>query len=166
MDKKSFDVHNEHLLEIKRNDLDACLKIKTLLLSQDLAVLCTRGDEAAYGSLVAFHVSDDVKNIIFATLKYTRKYHLLENCGQVAMLVDSRDQTHGEMSKISAVTLNGMAKKMEGKHQIQEAKTKLLEKHNYLHELVSSDSCVFYHIEITRCLYVTHLQEVTEWIPT
>ncbi len=154
------------MLKSKRDDLGVYLKIKALLLSQDLAFLCTRGDEAAYGSLVAFHVSDDVKYVIFSTLKYKRKYHLLENCGQVAMLVDNRDQTHGEMLKISAVTLNGKAKKMEGKHQIQVAKKKLLEEHNYLHELVSSNSCVFFHIEITRCFYVPHLQEVTEWIPT
>ncbi len=167
MDKQKFDLENEHQ-SVKTGSNDGIeLGIHKLLLLQKFAVLCTRNDAVPYGSLVAFEVSNDFRNIVFATLSYTRKYQLLKQCDQVAMLIDDRDdQKHKDkVSEISALTVNGVAKKICGNDAVMDAKQRLLAKHNYLNELVSSDSCVFFLVDITRCLYVTHLQEVYEWTP-
>jgi len=165
MDKENFDFENEHRSDKRTFDDSIERRIRELFLSQDFAVLCTRNDAVPYGSLVAFVVSDDMRNIVFATLSYTRKYQLLEQCDQVAMLIDDRDKHTDRVSQISALTINGAAKKIQDSDKIANVKSRLLAKHNYLNELVSSDSCVFFLVDITRCLFVTHLQEVYEWTP-
>ena len=165
MDKEQFDLENEHRSDKSSSNDSIERRVNELLLSQDFAVLCTRNDTVPYGSLVAFVVNNDMRNILFATLSYTRKYQLLKQCDQVAMLIDDRDKHNNRISQISALTVNGVAKKIQDSNKIADAKSKLLAKHNYLDELVSSDSCVFFLVDITRCLYVTHLQEVYEWTP-
>lgn len=165
MNKKEFDTQKITTLKNDFEDVSIFLRIKRLLLSESFAVLCTQGDLSAYGSLVAFQVSDDLSNIIFATLNYTRKYQLLKKCDQVAMVIDDRSQHKNNISQISAVTINGAARKVQDSSKIEVAKNSLLEKHGYLNELVSSDSCAFFKVEINRYLYVTHLQEVYEWKP-
>jgi len=57
--------------------------IKQILDSQRLAVLATQGDGSPYGSLVAFAATENMKNLLFATTRTTRKYaNLLKNRGQ------------------------------------------------------------------------------------
>ena len=165
MDKKKFDLQNEHLHKNDSNKNAVLSKIRRLLLSEDFAILCTKDEKAAYGSLVAFYISDDLKHLIFATPDYTNKYKLLNYCQQVSIVVDDRAKHQNKISNISAITMHGQATQVTGKDNIDNAKAKLLDKHGYLDELTASDSCVFFNVEIKRCLYVTHIQEVYEWVP-
>ena len=48
--------------------------LNRLLSTQKLAVLSTFGNEQPYASLIAFAAADDLKHIIFATTRATRKY--------------------------------------------------------------------------------------------
>jgi hypothetical protein len=63
--------------------------IKRILDSQKLAVLATQRDGRPYGSLVAFAATDDMKNLLFATTRATRKYANLPQCRR-------KDLHHGE----------------------------------------------------------------------
>ena len=49
-------------------------QIKSLLNSQRFGVLATQGSKYTYCTLVGYAPSEDCKEIIFATMRDTRKY--------------------------------------------------------------------------------------------
>ena len=55
-----------------------------------LAVLATQHEGKPYASLVAFAATDDLKTIIFATTRSTRKFVYLSSNPAVALLIDNR----------------------------------------------------------------------------
>ena len=64
--------------------------IRGLFASQPLAVLATMMSGQPYTNLVAFCETDDLKCLLFATNRSTRKYDNLVENPQIAMLIDSR----------------------------------------------------------------------------
>ncbi len=48
--------------------------LKELFTSQRLAVLATQNKGEPYGNLIAFMATDDLKHVLFATTRATRKY--------------------------------------------------------------------------------------------
>jgi len=58
--------------------LDDGLRVRELLeglfAGQRLAVLATQGEGQPYGSLVAFSAAPDLRRLVFATARSTRKY--------------------------------------------------------------------------------------------
>ena len=163
MEKNQFDIENERIGTDYLTEVRVESKIRELVLSQDLGVLCSKSDITAYGSLVAYTANTDLTKILFATLSYTRKYQCLKSCDKVSILIDNRNQLQKRVSQISAVTISGTANKLKLPGAVADAKEKLLEKHNYLHELLESDSCVYFEIDTEYFVYVTHLQEVYKW---
>lgn len=163
MDKRQFEIHNESIRSDDLTEVRVESNIRDLVLSKDLGVLCSKSEIAAYGSLVAYTANVNLTKILFATLSYTRKYQYLKSCDKVSILIDNRDQFHNRISQISAVTVSGIANKLESAKAIQGAKESLLDKHEYLNELLKSDSCVYFEITTENFVYVTHLQEVYEW---
>ena len=61
-----------------------------LFASQKLAVLATQSGGQPHGCLVAFAYTTDLKNLMFATRRDTRKFQDIEKSPLVAMLVDNR----------------------------------------------------------------------------
>jgi heme iron utilization protein len=86
-----------------RNDL------KKLLSSQRLAVLATQEEIHPYLSLVAFAETDDLKVILFATTRSTRKYANMLSDSGVALLVDNRSNEVADVHDAVAVTIMGKA---------------------------------------------------------
>jgi nitroimidazol reductase NimA-like FMN-containing flavoprotein (pyridoxamine 5'-phosphate oxidase superfamily) len=58
-----------------------------LFSTQKLAVLSSIGNEEPYASLVAFATTDDLKYIVFATTRSTRKYANLSSESKAGMLI-------------------------------------------------------------------------------
>jgi len=61
-----------------------------VLTSQNLAVPATHGDGQPYCSLVGFAAPPDLKSLVFATMRSTRKFGNLKANPQVAMMIDTR----------------------------------------------------------------------------
>ena len=61
-----------------------------LFSSQKLAVLGTHQSGQPYGSLVAFAATADLKNLVFATTRATRKFANLQADSRVSMVLDNR----------------------------------------------------------------------------
>ena len=165
MRKQDFDKINEHKNIKIKDDTDVISKIESLLNEQDYAVLCSQGDSQVYSSLVGFSIDEDLKNIVFATPNYTRKYQLLSQCQKISMLIDNRSNKINRVSEIEAITIVGEAMDITNIEQKKIHKKQLLDKHPYLLELVSSDSCSIFNVKIKKYFYVTRIQEVYEWIP-
>jgi hypothetical protein len=140
--------------------------IRQLVFTQPYGVLCTHGEEQAYGSLVAFAFSDDLRTAVFSTPKATRKYRLLSENDRVALVVDDRPNHPGDMMSVEAITVTGRAVETDAGPDFDRYSRLLVERHPQLKSFVAADSCALFHVEITRFLHVTRFQEVRQWVPS
>lgn len=135
--------------------------IKALLDSQRLAVLATQGEVRPYGSLVAFAATEDMKSILFATTRATRKYaNLLKNRG-VAMVIDSRTNQTADFADAAAVTVLGDVEEIAD-HEQQELANIYLDKHPYLREFVESPTTALLRLKVKTYIMVSRFQNVQE----
>jgi len=93
--------------------------LRQLFTDQLLAVLGTQSQSGPYGSLVAFYATDDLKHLLFATTRSTRKYDNLTRIPQVAMVIDNRSNKEGDFHEAIAVTAIGTVKEVGGPEKEQ-----------------------------------------------
>ena len=136
-------------------------QLKNLLFSQPLAVLATQDKGKPYGSLVAFAVTDDLKHLLFATTRSTRKYTNLSKNLKVAMVIDNRSNRVDDFYKAIAATATGTIEELKGKGKERYLKL-YLSKHPYLKEFVSSPTCAFLRVKVDTYYIVSRFQNVME----
>jgi len=129
-------------------------RIRRLIDSQSYAVLCTQGQAQPYGSLVTFAASDDLKNIIFSTPVATRKFRLLSECENVALVVDSRSISAHDLMQIEAVTATGLARIVERGPDFDRWSSLLIDRHAHLASFVRDESSAFCASRIVRYFHV------------
>jgi len=140
-------------------------RIRRLVTSQPYGVLATHGEGQAYGSLVAFAFTEDLRGAFFATPVATRKYRLLSQNDRVALVVDDRPSHVGEMMEVEAVTVTGRAREVpHGPERVASAE-RLVDRHPQLRSFLAAESCALFRIEVARFLHVTRFQEVSQWVP-
>ena len=88
--------------------------LRQIMETQRFAVLATLNDQQPYLNLVAFAVSDDLRNIIFATNRNTQKYRNILSNNRVALLIDNRSIGQSDFAEGLAITALGMASDLEG----------------------------------------------------
>lgn len=140
-------------------------RIRRLVTTQPYGVLCTHGEDHAYGSLVAFAFTDDLRKAVFVTPVATRKYQLLSGHRHVALVVDNRPQQQDGMMQVEAITATGLAE-MVPAGPLQESHAQLLlSRHPQLKSFVAAESCALFEITIARFFHVSRFQEVHQWVP-
>lgn len=137
-------------------------RLEELLESQKLAVLATHNQGQPYGSLVSFAATKDLKQILFATARSTRKYSYLKENARVAMVIDNRGKNaERDLHKAIAVTAMGMAE--ETAMGEEEAYLSIyLKKHPYLKDFVNAPTCALVRVQVDTYYLVRRFQEVTE----
>ncbi|MHC4127050.1 MAG: pyridoxamine 5'-phosphate oxidase family protein [Planctomycetota bacterium] len=140
-------------------------RIRRLVTTQPYAVLCTQGEDQAYGSLVAFAFSEDLRTAVFATPIATRKYRLLSEHDRVALVVDDRPECPNDMMRVEAITATGRAGEIKAGPLFDRCSGLLVARHPHLRSFVAADSCALFQITITRFFHVSRFQEVTQWVP-
>jgi heme iron utilization protein len=135
--------------------------IKGILDSQKLAVLATQDNGKPYGSLVAFAATADLKTILFATTRASRKYANLLSDARVAMVIDTRTNQIADFSDASAVTVLGEVEEVTG-HEQQEFLTIYLDKHPYLKEFAESPTTALLRVKVKTYVMVSRFQNVQE----
>ena len=131
----------------------------SLFSSQKLAVLSSFGNEQPYASLIAFAATDDLKHIIFATTRATRKYANLSSESMVALLIDNRTNEEKDFSYAVAATALGRAEEVRGPQKKSFLEI-YLKKHPYLKEFVSSPTCALMVVTIKTYYVVSRFQNV------
>ena len=135
--------------------------IKRILDSQRLAVLATHGEVRPYGSLVAFAATEDLKSILFATTRATRKYtNLLKNTG-VALVIDTRTNQTADFADAAAVTVLGDVEEISD-HEEQQFANIYLDKHPTLREFVESPTTALLRVNVKTYIMVSRFQNVQE----
>lgn len=132
-----------------------------LFASQRLAVLATLGSGQPYTSLVAFCEADELKCLLFATNRSTRKYANLVANPQVAMLIDSRANQESDFVKATAVTAIGRAEEVQDLERDRMLGI-YLARHPHLVEFAASPDTALFRITVDRYKIVTGLQTVKE----
>lgn len=139
--------------------------IQMLVHEEPFAVLCTQARGQPYGSLVGFAFSEDLRHFVFATPLMTRKYRLLSECDQVALMVDNRSRFPDNMMQVCAVTVTGRATQVEPGTDHTSLANLLTARHPYLKAFVRSPSTALFRVDVARYLHVSRFQEVRQWIP-
>lgn len=135
--------------------------IGKLLSTQKLAVMSSFGNKQPYASLVAFATTEDLKHIIFATTRSTRKYANILSESNVALLIDNRTNENKDFSHAIAATALGRAEEVKALER-ESCMEIYLRKHPYLEEFVSSPSCALMKITIRKYYIVNRFQNVQE----
>ena len=135
--------------------------LRQLLFSQQLGVLATQSGGKPYASLVAFASTNDLKSLLFATLRSTRKFSNISSTPYASLLIDDRGRGEADFHRAGAVTAEGRV--ME---QIEAEKTDLekvfLAAHPHLKDFVNSPNCALLRIEVSRYHLVCRFQTVHE----
>ena len=133
--------------------------LKDLFSSQRLAVLATQSKRQPYGNLVAFVAANDLKYLLFATTRATRKYSNISDNPRVAMVIDNRSNQEADFHQAAAVTVTGVVEEVEGSEK--ETLLKLyLSRHPYLNDFVSSPTCALLRMNVETYYVVRQFQNV------
>jgi len=135
--------------------------LKDLFDSQRLGVLATYGQGQPYGSLVAFAATDDLKHLMFATTRATRKYANVMAQSRVSMLVDNRSNQDSDFHSAIAVTVVGRAEEVEESERDRFLKL-YVTKHPSLEDFVMSPACALLKISVDKYSMVSRFQNVME----
>lgn len=79
-------------------------RLSILNKTQPHAVLATDSDGQPYTSLIAFALTPDMKGVVFATPKSTRKYKNILKNKYVSLLIDTRSNTETDYMNAESVT--------------------------------------------------------------
>ncbi len=142
------------------NHAELTLMIRHLLDSQRLAVVATSMDGSPYVSLVGFLHSEDLRSIVFATLRDTRKFRNLLLDPHVSLLIDNRRNDASDLYEASAVTIMGTAVEITDPGTHAEISARFLSKHPCLAEFVQSPNCALISVEILQYHFVSRFQNV------
>ncbi len=133
-------------------------RVRTLFESQPLAVLATVMDRQPHCDIVAFVHTDDLRRVLFATARVSRKYGSLIKHPEISMLVDSRVNAPSDFREAEAVTIDGTARDLHAE------KAKYLElylgKHGALQEFFLDPDTALICLDVARLKYVTHFEQV------
>ena len=132
--------------------------INQLFHTQKLAVLATNMKGMPYTSLVAFVATVDLKEILFATFKNTKKYNNLLNEPRVSILIDNRKNEASDFQDAIAVSAKGHGKIITS--QRERYQSLYLKKHPTLDEFIKSPECVLIKIVVSEYQYVSRFENI------
>jgi general stress protein 26 len=136
-------------------------RVSSLFKNQKLTVLSTQESNHPYLSLMAFAVTPDLKQVVVATQKGTRKHaNILKKSG-VALLVDNRLNQGKDFQDTVAVTGIGKAEEVQEQEK-GELLRLYLEKHPELEGFATSSDCALIRVIMERYLIVQQFQDVFE----
>ena len=76
-------------------------------------MLATQGDTYPYNTLVGYAFTKDLRFLLFATMRHTRKYGNIVKHPRVSMLIDSRKNYVSDFKDAIALTVVGKAVKVK-----------------------------------------------------
>lgn len=133
-------------------------KLKNLLKKQRFGVIATQGETEPYTSLVAFTNSDDIKHLVFATSRNTKKYDNIIQKSRMTMLIDNRGNKPLDIKNAVSVTALGSANEIKNRknYYIQ----LYLKKHPYLSDFINSKDTAVIRLKVEKYILVNRFQNV------
>ena len=135
--------------------------LKFLFQSQRFAVLATHDEGQPYVSLMAFAATDDLKWLIFATQRDTRKHANIVSNPRAAALIDNRSNQNSDTQQAIAVTALGEIRELDKEQHL----SRFLSKHPQLESFIKPPSCALLGMQVHSYVVVEGLQDVQEVYP-
>ncbi len=144
---------------------DVAKKLQALGAKEAFAVLATNENGRPYTSLISFAITPDLKKVIFATPKNTRKFRNIASTKDVAVLIDNRSNKNRGFIETQAITVLGVAKPLRRGRSWLEYSGIFLKKHPELEEFINASTTALIVIDVTSCIHVGNFQTITvmEW---
>ena len=152
--------------QVKRDrSMDSPEEIKSalrdLFAAQRLAVLATHDDDGQpYASLMAFAATDDLRFLLIATGRPTRKYANLKQHPTVSLLVHNSANMATDIRHAMAVTVSGRASEVPVQH-LETARSVYLAKQPHMKAFATSPNTAIIEVSVDRYDVVAHFQDVT-----
>lgn len=143
------------------NHEDAKSTLRGLLDSRYVGVLATSRDDWPYANLVAFAVTDNLSEIIFATPRQSRKYVNLAANPKVSVLIDDRSNDISDLKDAIAATAIGTAVEVDGSER-KRCLAIYATRHPHLHDFARSASTAVFRITVEKYIMVSRFQNVVE----
>lgn len=138
--------------------------IKDLLTSQNLAVIATQKEGQTFTNLVAFAATDDLKHLVFATTRATRKYANLMADSRMSMMIDNRQNQASDFHNATAIAAIGRVEEVRGTEKADFMKL-YLSKHPHLKAFATAPTCALMKLRVDRYDIVRRFQNVMElWV--
>lgn len=139
--------------------------LSELFEAQRFAVLATHENGQPYTSLMAFAATPDLKALIVATERNTRKYANLSADSRVSFLIDQRPASESALiEQAIAVTVLGRATEVPPE-QRDGPQSLLLARHPYLGDFLADPSCALIETEVESYLLARLSGEIRVWEP-
>jgi len=135
--------------------------LRALLAERHVGVLATQSGGQPYASLVAFVADDEMRHLLFATPRPTRKFANLEAEPRVAMLIDSRGNEPEDLHRAAGATAVGSARELTGEERARAAE-RFRARHPHMAEFVASPSTALICVSVDTRSVVRRFQTVTE----
>lgn len=133
--------------------------VRQVLGARGVAVLATQGEEYPHVCLVAFAVTDDLEQIVFATSRTTRKYGNIQKNDRVTILVDTRANNEEDFHEAAAVSARGRTEEPAGE-EAGTLKALFLDRHPYLAPFLQAPTTALLRIKIRTYSVVSRFQNV------
>ena len=150
-------------LEKTRGTAAIAERLKFMNDTQRHAVLATVSDGQPYTSLIAFAMTPDMKQALFATPRNTPKYRNILHNRRVALLIDTRSNTDASYMESEAVTLIGTAKPLRRGSHHEALAGILAKKHPALRRFIWKKTTALIVVEAEKCFHTGSFQQVSEW---
>ena len=148
--------------KVSKGSVSVSERLRVLNKTQMHAVLATDSDGQPYTSLIAYALTFDMKGIVFATPKSTRKYKNIFKNRRVSLLIDTRSNTEKDYMAAESITILGNAYPVRRGGKWSELANVLKKKHPRLSFFIESPETTLVYIEIIKCIHVTKFQNISE----
>jgi nitroimidazol reductase NimA-like FMN-containing flavoprotein (pyridoxamine 5'-phosphate oxidase superfamily) len=135
--------------------------LQALFATQRFAVLATQEENQPYLSLMAFAATSDLRHLLFAMERQTRKYANLQAHPRTAVLIDNRSNQSADTHTATAVTALGAAAEVAGTER-DDLLRLYLAKHPHLADFTRLPSCALARVKVDSYYVVSKFQEVRE----
>jgi nitroimidazol reductase NimA-like FMN-containing flavoprotein (pyridoxamine 5'-phosphate oxidase superfamily) len=149
--------------KVSKGNVSVLDRLRLLDKTQMHAVLATDSEGQPYTSLIAYALTPDMKKVVFATPRATRKFKNILKNRLVSLLIDTRSNTERDYMDAESVTILGNAYSLRRGKKLSDLAEILKKKHPELIEFIDSPETAIVCIEISQCIHVTRFQSVSEW---
>lgn len=135
-------------------------RIKSLVREKDICVLATVSGDKPHCSLMAYVTDDDCREIYMVTHRESRKYENLMKNRSVSLLIDTREEHAGSRRpEAKALTVSGTFKKIDDKKKKLQVRSKLLDRHPHVKELLDHPDAEILCIRVESFLLLNGLTD-------
>ena len=138
--------------------------LRDILGSQFFMALATQGNGTLHASLLAFAVSGDLRRIVFATPRTSRKFSNIRANGTIALLIDNRTNDPADLRAAVSITVHGLAREATGTER-----ERLLElyirRHPGLAGFAHGDGTALICVDVVEYDIVSNFQNVDVFVP-